>query len=72
MSRKIAIKDAPTWHKDLLRASLDKEIIANDLYKTLADYLSFRHFFVHAYSFNIQWKELKPLIDNLKDTLKKL
>ncbi|HBR16560.1 MAG: hypothetical protein A3G39_09930 [Deltaproteobacteria bacterium RIFCSPLOWO2_12_FULL_43_16] len=71
LSRKMAIKDAPTWHKDLLKSSLNKEVITNDLYETLSDYLSFRHFFVHAYSFNIHWKELKPLIDNLEDTLKK-
>jgi uncharacterized protein YutE (UPF0331/DUF86 family) len=69
-SKQIRTKDAPTWHKDLLKASLDQEIITNDLYETLSNYLSFRHFFVHAYSFDIRWEELKPLVDSLKNTLK--
>lgn len=69
-SKQIKTKDAATWHKDLLKASLDQEIITNGLYETLSNYLSFRHFFVHAYSFNIRWEELKPLVDNLENTLK--
>lgn len=68
--KNIKTKDASTWHKDLLKAALDEGIISNDLYETLSNYLSFRHFFVHAYSFNIRWDELKPLVDNLPGTLK--
>ncbi len=68
--KNIKTKDAPTWHKDLLKTALDEGIIPNDLYETLSNYLSFRHFFVHAYSFNIRWDELKPLADNLPETLK--
>ena len=47
----IEMKETPTWHKDLLKTSLDIGIVTNDLYSSLSDYLSFRHFFVHAYSF---------------------
>ena len=68
--KNIKTKDAPTWHKDLLKAALDKGIIPNDLYEILSNYLSFRHFFVHAYSFNIRWDELKPLVEHLPGTLK--
>lgn len=68
---KIEIKDSPTWHKDLLRTSTDKGVITEDLYKDLSDYLSFRHFFVHAYSFNLRWEELEPLVNGLKAMLKK-
>lgn len=70
LSKQIETKDAPTWHKDLLKAALDAGIIQNDLYETLSNYLSFRHFFIHAYSFNICWDELRPLVDNLPATLK--
>jgi len=69
-SKQIKTKDTPTWHKDLLKAALDEGIVHNDLYETLSNYLSFRHFFVHAYSFSIRWDELKPLVDNLPGTLK--
>ncbi len=70
LSKHGKIKSAATWHKDLLKASLEQKIITNGLYETLSNYLSFRHFFVHAYSFNIRWEELKPLADNLENTLK--
>jgi len=69
-SKHIKTKDAPTWHKDLLKTALDEGIIPDGLYETLSNYLSFRHFFVHAYSFNIRWDELRPLVDNLPITLK--
>jgi len=61
----LELKNAPTWHKDLLKISADSGIISNDLHDTLSDYLSFRHFFVHAYSFTLRWEELKPLVDGI-------
>ena len=66
----IEMKETPAWHKDLLKTSLDIGIVTNDLYSTLSDYLSFRHFFVHAYSFTLRWNELKPLVQDLEKTLK--
>jgi uncharacterized protein YutE (UPF0331/DUF86 family) len=48
-------KDTPTWHKDLLKACLDKKLISRKLYNTLSNYLSFRHFFVHSYSLTLKW-----------------
>jgi hypothetical protein len=67
----VKVEDSPTWHKDMLKTSSDIEIISNDLYVDLSDYLSFRHFFVHAYSFTLKWEELKPLIDRLEGVLNK-
>ncbi|MEW6455470.1 MAG: hypothetical protein AB1410_01980 [Acidobacteriota bacterium] len=69
--KQLEIKDSPSWHKDLLKAASDAGIISNELYNTLSNYLSFRHFFVHAYSFTLRWEELKPLIDELEETLKR-
>lgn len=65
-----AIKESPTWHKDMLKTALELNIISSDLYDALSTYLSFRHFFVHAYSFTLRWEELKPLVENLDDTLR--
>ncbi|MBU0987681.1 MAG: hypothetical protein KKH68_10570 [Proteobacteria bacterium] len=70
-ANQIKIDDTPTWHKDLLKTASDIEIIPNDLYVTLSDYLSFRHFFVHSYSFRLKWEELKPLVDGLGGMLNK-
>lgn len=63
------LKNTPTWHKDLLQTSHAAGIISNDLYDTLSDYLSFRHYFVHAYSFTLRWAELRPLVLGLAETL---
>ena len=65
----IDTKETPTWHKDLLKTSSDRKIISKKLYDTLSNYLSFRHFFVHAYSFTLRWGELKPLANSLKNTV---
>jgi hypothetical protein len=67
----IEMKDAPTWHKELLKKSVDLGIINLSLFESLSNYLSFRHFFVHSYSFTLRWEELKPLVNGLDDTLKR-
>ena len=67
--KNIELKNAPTWHKNLLKAATESGIVSNDLYDTLSSYLSFRHFFVHAYSFTLQWEELKPLVDGISLTV---
>jgi len=53
----------------MLKTSFEKGIIGDRLYNTLSEHLAFRHFFIHAYSFNLDWNTLKPLVNNIKDTL---
>ena len=67
--RQMETKVSPTWHKDLLKASSEARIISDESYLVLSNYLSFRHFFIHAYSFILRWEELKPLVDELGNTL---
>ena len=43
-------------------------IINNDTYISLNEYLGFRHFFRHSYSFQFKWEKMKPLNDNLFKT----
>ena len=38
------------------------EVISNDLIEKLSFYLGFRHFFRHAYSFQLKWTEMKKLV----------
>lgn len=65
------IKDTPTWHRDMLSAALQQGIVDSQLYKKLAVYLSFRHFFIHAYSFTLRWEDIKPLVRDIKRTVSK-
>lgn len=41
------------------------EIINEELYLKLREYATFRHFYRHAYSFQLNWEKMNPLIDNL-------
>ena len=73
-------EDIPTdshWHKQLL----DKTFEANDkrtiLFKIeykekLFEYLSFRHYFRHSYGYELDWKRLIPLTNEIEETWKLL
>jgi len=67
--KQIQIHDTPTWHRDLLKLSLEVGVINSGLYDHLSNYLSFRHFFVHAYFFNLKWEDMKPLAESIEDIM---
>jgi hypothetical protein len=59
-----------SWHKDLLiqisnKATSRNAVISEASKEKLVNYLGFRHFYRHSYSFFLDWNELKPLIVNL-------
>ncbi|MBZ5542797.1 MAG: hypothetical protein LAO07_03850 [Acidobacteriia bacterium] len=65
-----------SWHRELLasmaeRAAARPPVISPDLGARLMEYLQFRHFFRHAYSFLLQWSKMRPLIAGCEDTLAK-
>ena len=64
-------KNTPTWHQDLLNSALQQGIIDSHLHERLAVYLSFRHFFIHAYSFSLKWEEMEPLVKDIQTTVSK-
>jgi len=65
ISRDIMVPKSDKWHKDLLNKSLSSGIISEELSNKLYKYLTFRHFFVHAYGFMLDEKELEGLSDNI-------
>lgn len=67
---RVDLKDTPRWHRDLLRTAFQQGIIDDDLHEKLTVYLSFRHFFIHSYSFTLRWEELKPLVRDIDNTVK--
>lgn len=65
------------WHKNLLQAMVEKnEVtspqISQDLCDSLSEYLTFRHVFRQAYTFDIRWDKMKPLIFRSKAVFKQL
>jgi uncharacterized protein YutE (UPF0331/DUF86 family) len=57
ISRGINVPKSDKWHKDLLNRSLSSGIISEELTNKLYKYLTFRHFFVHAYGFMLDEKD---------------
>ena len=57
-------------HQELLHQmasenSKRNEVLNEDLYLKLREYATFRHFYRHAYFFQLNWEKMNPLIDNL-------
>jgi hypothetical protein len=60
------------WHRDLLvqmthETSNRGRIISTELAQKLTDYLGFRHFYRHSYSFFLDWAELRELVTSVRD-----
>jgi hypothetical protein len=63
------------WHKELFEKAFEetdkRTIIFRKEYKQqFVEYLTLRHFIRHAYSPDIDWKRLKPLINNAAEIWK--
>jgi len=66
-----------SWHKELLIQISNKTLTRNAVLpeatrEKLANYLAFRHFYRHSYSFFLDWNELKPLICDLNSVWKEV
>ena len=67
LERSIEIPQSDSWHKDLLNLSASMGIISEKLSDELYAYLTFRHFFVHAYGFMLDEDQLEDLAINIPD-----
>jgi hypothetical protein len=63
-------RNVPTgaqWHRDLLTKMTEATsnrgpVLTVDTARRLANYLGFRHFYRHSYSFFLEWDELEGLV----------
>ena len=58
-------------HQELLHQMASEnqtrnEIINENLYLQLREYATFRHFYRHAYSFQLNWEKMEPLVINMQ------
>ena len=70
------IPDDSRWHKTLLvQMTVENEfrpaVLSQEMKKQLLDYLAFRHFFRHSYSFRLEWEELEELVTSFFDVWEK-
>lgn len=69
---KLDVHDSPEWHEKVLKKSGEIGILPPELFQILSRYLSFRNFFIYSYVFNINWEDLKALVDPLRGVIDNL
>jgi uncharacterized protein YutE (UPF0331/DUF86 family) len=72
ISKDLSIPQGPSWHIDLIEICVANQIISHTTAEMLKKYLSFRHFFSHAYSFDVDEERIAPLLEEIKDVHKAL
>ncbi|MBN2856910.1 MAG: hypothetical protein JXN63_00765 [Candidatus Delongbacteria bacterium] len=60
-TKNISIEGSAYWHKELLEKAIKHKLISENLAEILSEFMSFRHFFVHSYSFILNEKKLDQL-----------
>ena len=65
-----SVPEGNQWHRDLLiqastAMSTRIPILSPQSREFLADYMAFRHFYRHSYSFCLKWNELEKLVRQL-------
>lgn len=65
------------WHRDLLLRMKEPTnnrppLLSSELHDALLDYLRFRHVFRNAYSFDLDWQKMAPLVLHVEETKQEL
>jgi hypothetical protein len=65
------------WHRELLLRMKTPTLrrpalLSEELHNTLNEYLRFRHVFRNAYSFDLDWRKMSPLVLRLEETFDNL
>ena len=67
LEKKIPVPQGGSWHKDLLDLAVNHNIVSEKIRVSLSEYLAFRHFFNHAYAFELYPERIESLVENLEN-----
>jgi len=68
IEKKINLPSGQSWHKELLEEAVTQNIISVECKVALGQYLAFRHFFNHAYAFDLYPDKMESLVKNSSKT----
>lgn len=61
----VALPSGAAWHRDLLQSACAQGMISTALRDGLVPFMGFRHFFTHAYGFDLDPERLLPLVRDI-------
>ncbi len=62
----VTLPSGAAWHRDLLQLACTHRTISTELRDHLVPYMGFRHFFTHAYGFDLDPQRLQPLVRKVR------
>jgi hypothetical protein len=62
----VALPVGAAWHRDLLQSACEHGIVSTELRDRLVPFMAFRHFFAHAYGFDLDPQRLAPLVRDVR------
>ena len=71
-NRNIKIATTDKWHSVLLETALTEQLIDENQYSSLKEYMGFRHFFRHNYGFMLDEELITPLLDKIDEIVEHL
>ena len=71
-----AVPSGEFWHRDLLEAATKPApsrpaAISKELGDRVGEYLDFRHFFRHSYTFDLRWDRMRALVLDCEPTFRR-
>jgi len=66
LASEVALPSGAAWHRDLLQLACERGLVSTDLRDRLVPYMAFRHFFTHAYGFDLDPQRVAPLVRNIR------